>query len=85
MAAHGIGKTFSHEPAVGAVRIAFDSYSVGLRLSDNEMRPAGFERVLERGNQSFFVAHRAVLAMPAPWAIFSRSVLRDVNVEPMRA
>src|SRR5438445_8822577 len=27
----------------------------------------------------------AVLAMPAPWAIFSRSVLRVVNVEPMRA
>src|SRR5215510_11911903 len=26
-----------------------------------------------------------VLAIPAPWAIFSRSVLRVVNVDPMRA
>ena len=45
MMAHGIDKNFSHEPAIGAVRIAFDSHSVGLHFGDNEMRTGGFERL----------------------------------------
>ncbi len=86
MMAHGIDENFSHEPAIGAVRIAFDSYCVGLHFGDNEMRTAGFERLLDRGGQTLLHSRTvAVLAMPAPWAIFSRSVLRVVKVEPMRA
>ena len=45
MTAHGIDKNFSHEAAIGAVRIAFDSDCVGLHLGDNEMRTAGVERL----------------------------------------
>ena len=85
VAAHGIDKKFSHEPAIGAVRIAFDSYSVGLHLGDNEMRTAGFERSLDRGNQSFFVAHRAGVGDARALGDFFQIGLRVVNVEPMRA
>ena len=57
MMTHGIHKKFSHEPAIGAVRIAFDSNSVGLHLGDNEMRTIRSERLLYRGGKRFFASN----------------------------
>ena len=83
MTAHGIHKTFSHEPAVGAVRIAFDSDCVGFHLGDNQMRTAGFERSLYGGGQRFFASNgRGVGDARALGDLFQIGFACDVNRRP---
>ena len=57
MMAHGIHEKFSHEPAIGAVRIAFDSNCVGLHFGDNEMRTAVPSACSTAADKRFFVSN----------------------------